>query len=69
MYLAEGYAGIRAGNDGETTICLDLKRGERILLRIANNNPLGDGAASFLMEDLTAFEFCNSAGTQERPSP
>jgi hypothetical protein len=48
---------------------LDLKRGERILLRIANNNPHGDGAASFLMEELTAFELLNSAETQEEPSP
>jgi len=45
---------------------LDLKRGESIILRIANNNPHRDGAATFLMEELTAGELLNSAGTQEK---
>jgi hypothetical protein len=68
-YLAEGFAGLLAGEDGETAFCLDLKRGERILLRIANNNTHDDGAASFLMEELTAFELMDSAGPQAKPSP
>jgi hypothetical protein len=34
--VLDSKAGIRAGNDGETTFCLDLNRGERILFRIAN---------------------------------
>jgi hypothetical protein len=33
---------------------LDLKRGETVLLRVANNNNLGPGAASFLIEKLSA---------------
>ena len=45
---------------------LDLKRGEAIRLRIANNNPHGDGVATFLMEELTAIELLNSAGTQAK---
>ena len=67
-YLAEDYGGHPAGA-GEAVFWLDLKRGERILLRIANNNPNGDGAASFLMEELTAFELLNPAGPPEKPSP
>jgi hypothetical protein len=68
-YLATDIFGHAARDDREMAFWLDLKRGERILLRIANNNPHGDGAASFLMEELTAFELLNSAETQEEPSP
>jgi hypothetical protein len=56
-YLAQDVAACPAGNDLEKTFWVDLKRGEAILLRIANNNPNGDGAASFLMEEVTAVEF------------
>ncbi len=68
-YLAEDFGGHSARDTGEAAFWLDLKRGEAIRLRIANNNSHDDGAASFLMEELTAVELLNSAGTQERPSP
>jgi ABC-type Fe2+-enterobactin transport system substrate-binding protein len=35
---------------------LDLKRGETVFLLVANNNNLGAGAASFLLEELSAIE-------------
>jgi hypothetical protein len=68
-YLAEDLAGSPASDHGEAAFWLDLKRGERILLRIANNHAHGDGAAAFVMEELTAFELLNPAGTREKPSP
>ena len=68
-YLAEGYGGLPTWDEGGAAFYLNLKRGQAILLRIANNNLHGDGAASFLMEELTAFEFLISAGTQEKSSP
>ena len=55
-YLAADAVGHRAGNVRELCFWLDLKRGETVLLRIANNNTLGPGAASFLLEELSAIE-------------
>jgi hypothetical protein len=68
-YLAVDFAGNLAGENAETAFWLDLKRGDAIVLRIANNNPHGDGAASFVMKELTAVELLNPARTQEKPSP
>jgi len=65
-YLATDTVGHPAGEDREMAFWLDLKRGEAIRLRIANNNPHGDGVATFLMEELTAIELLNSAGTQAK---
>ena len=62
-YLAAAIFGHAVRDDREMAFWLDLKRGERILLRIANNNPHGDGAASLLMEELTAFEVLSPAGS------
>jgi hypothetical protein len=63
------YAGNLAGENAETAFWLELKRGDTIVLRIANNNPHGDGAASLVMKELTAVELLNSAESQQRPSP
>jgi hypothetical protein len=53
-YLATDVAGHRDGDIRELCLWLDLKRGETVLLRVANNNNLGPGAASFLIEKLSA---------------
>ncbi len=53
-YLATDVAGHRDGDVRELCLWLDLKRGETVLLRVANNNNLGPGAASFLIEKLSA---------------
>jgi len=55
-YLAADAVGHRAGNVRELCFWLDLKRGETVLLRVANNNNFGAGAASFLVEKLSAIE-------------
>jgi len=55
-WLGTDIAGHPAGSDREMAFWVDLKRGETILLRIANNNYTGDGAASFLMEEVTAIK-------------
>jgi hypothetical protein len=53
-YLATDVAGHRDGDIRELCLWLDLKRGETVLLRVANNNNFGPGAASFLIEKLSA---------------
>ena len=55
-YLAADAAGHREGNTRELCFWLDLKLGETVLLRVANNNNLGAGASSFLIEKLSAVE-------------
>ncbi len=65
-WLATDIAGHPAGSGRELAFWVDLKRGETFLLRIANNNDTGDGAASFLMEEVTAIKLFNSTGTPEK---
>jgi hypothetical protein len=60
-WLGTDIAGHPAGSHREMAFWVDLKGGEPIFLRIANNNYTGDGAASFLMEEVTAFELLNSS--------
>jgi hypothetical protein len=55
-YLGTDAAGHPIDGEHELGFWLDLKRGESVLLRIANNNNSGDGAASFVMGDVTAVE-------------
>jgi hypothetical protein len=55
-YLATDAVGHREGNARERCIWLDLKRGETVRLLVANNNYYGAGAASFLIEKLSAIE-------------
>jgi hypothetical protein len=55
-YLAADAVGHREGNARELSFWLDLKRGETVLLLVANNNNFGAGAASFLIEKLSAIE-------------
>jgi hypothetical protein len=54
-WLAVETAGYRSGNDREIEFTVDLKAGERVVLRIANNNNYRNGRpASFRMLALTA---------------
>jgi hypothetical protein len=53
-YLAGDAVGHPVAGGREMNFWLDLKRGEIVLLRIANNNNYGDGAASFVMGEVTA---------------
>ncbi len=54
-WLADSTVGYRAGGVQELAFSLDLKLGERVILRIANNNNHRDGRpASFRMLALTA---------------
>ena len=62
-YLAADAVGHREGNLRELCFWLDLKRGETVLLRVANNNNFGDGAASFLIEKLSAIIVDQPAAT------
>ena len=55
-YLAADTVGHPVDGAREMAFWLDLNRGDEVLLRIANNNNSGDGAASFLMGDVTAEE-------------
>lgn len=55
-YLATDAVGHRDGNARELCFWLDLKRGETVRLLVANNNNFGAGAASFLIEKLSAIE-------------
>jgi hypothetical protein len=55
-YLATDAVGHREGNAREMCFWLDLKRGETVRLLVANNNNFGVGAASFLIEKLSAIE-------------
>jgi hypothetical protein len=65
-WLATDITGHPAGSGRELAFWVDLTRGETFLLRIANNNDTGDGAASFLMEEVTAIKLLNPAGTSEK---
>jgi hypothetical protein len=62
-YLAADAVGHRDGNVRELCFWLDLKRGETVLLRVANNNNFGAGAASFLIEKLSAIIVDQPAAT------
>jgi hypothetical protein len=55
-YLATDAVGHREGNIRELCFWLDLKRGETVRLLVANNNNFGVGAASFVIEKLSAVE-------------
>jgi len=55
-YLATDAVGHREGNIRELCLWLDLKRGETVRLLVANNNNFGVGAASFVIEKLSAVE-------------
>lgn len=55
-YLAADSVGRRIGDMREMVFWLDLTKGETILLRVSNNNNSGPGAASFLLEKLSAIE-------------
>jgi hypothetical protein len=55
-YLAADTAGHPVNGEREMSFWLDLKAGDSLLLRIANNNNYGEGAASFLMGDVTAVQ-------------
>ena len=55
-YLAQDTKGQRSGDIRETAFWVDLQSGETLLLRIANNNNSGNGAASFRLEKLSALE-------------
>jgi hypothetical protein len=55
-YLATDAVGHREGNVRELCFWLDLKRGETVRLLVANNNNFGFGAASFVIEKLSAVE-------------
>jgi hypothetical protein len=55
-YLGADSVGHPIDGEREMDFWLDLNRGESILLRIANNNNFGDGAASFVIGDVTAAE-------------
>jgi len=54
-YLATDVAGHRDGNIRELCLWLDLKRGETVFLVVANNNNLGPGAASFLIDGSSSW--------------
>jgi hypothetical protein len=62
-YLAADAVGHREGNLRELCFWLDLKRGETVLLRVANNNNFGAGAASFFIEKLSAIVVDQPAAT------
>jgi hypothetical protein len=53
-YLAADTAGRPVDGEREMSFWLNLKAGDSLLLRIANNNNSGNGAASFVMGDVTA---------------
>ena len=55
-YLAEIAYGHHRGKVREMAFWIDLKKGDKILLRIANNNNDGPGSASFRMQKLSTFE-------------
>jgi hypothetical protein len=55
-WLATDIAGHPAGSGSELAFWVDLTRGQTFLLRIANSNDTGDGAASFLMQKVTAIQ-------------
>jgi len=55
-WLGIDIAGYPVGRSHEFAFWATAMRGDTILLRISNNNDSGDGAASFLMEQLTAIK-------------
>jgi hypothetical protein len=52
-YLAADPYGHRVGDHREMSIWVNLKEGDTVRLRTANNDLVGFGAASFVMEQLT----------------
>ena len=52
-YLAADRFGHRVGDRREMSIWVNLKQGDTVRLRTANNDLLGFGAATFVMEQLT----------------
>jgi hypothetical protein len=68
-WLGQDIAGHPAGSSREVAFWVNLMRGDTILLRISNNNDAGDGAASFVMEQLTGIKLLDPAGIPEAPSP
>ncbi|HYL38219.1 MAG TPA: hypothetical protein VEV17_20045 [Bryobacteraceae bacterium] len=70
-YLAEDTGGHRSGAIREMALWVDLQAGETVLLRIANNNNAGNGAASFVLEKLSALEVdpVDRAPAQPDPGP
>jgi hypothetical protein len=55
-WLGIDIAGYPVGSSHEFAFWATVTRGDTILLRISNNNDNGDGATSFLMEQLTAIK-------------